>query len=481
MHLRAITSLLFLGVLAALAQSPPTTPPSKLPQPGAVRITLLADKPEFFLGENILLHYRVENTGKEHLDCSVGGDYRGGTRANRFKVTVVDAAGRAMPDPAPKQWEMGGLSPVGVVKPGAEWFENVWLLRYRTLEQPGDYMVTVFHDLGWGEPRPNDPRQVTIKLRIKSPSVAEARQVINDMEQAKSNHGTTWGKKGQPTADFSLLKFPVYRPLLAARGDRDAIAGLAEEPTLEATRILLRLVEAPDSNVSCAAAIALSRRIPAGGGTNLMDRVLLPHQLGGGREPVTNAWDAALAPEARRAGLKLVARATDAALVCGAAMVVGIATQEDLPALIAGVAAAAERAHGTSPTAKDRHEGPRWACRDTATLLGQMSRRGINMPPAPKTAGDFLAFLSAFGATAGFHLQGWEQTFVAAMEHPHGVVREAAVARVPQPLPVAIAARLIACMTDPEPAVRSIRLREGKQLEAFGGGRASTEGHCHLR
>lgn len=472
MKLRFAAHLLvcLLGPLAAVAQTQSAARAPQLPPAGAAKISLVADKPEFFLGENILLHYRIENAGKEHLDFSVGGDYRGGTRANRFKVTVVDAAGREMPDPVPKQWEMGGLSPMGGLKPGAEWFENVWLLRYRALDQPGDYTVTVFHDLGWGERQAADPRAVTLKLRLKLPTEAEARQVIADMQQAKSNHGSTWGKKGQPAAYFSLLKFPVYRPLLAERGDRDAIAGLAEEPTLAATRILLRLVEAADVNVSCAAAIALSRRIPGAGDTNATRRVLLPHHLGGGRGPVTNAWAAALSSEARRVGLELVARAGDEALVCGAAMLAGVAMQEDLPALLNALESAAQRAHGTGPTAKDHHEGPRWACRDTTTLLGEWARRGVAMPVKPGRAAEFLAFLGAFGAAGDFRPAGWEQTFAAALEHTQGTVREAAVARLPQPLPVPLARLVIKRMTDTEPAVQSIACEKVNHLKLPGAG-----------
>ncbi len=58
---------------------------------------------------------------------------------------------------------------------------------------------------------------VTLKLRFKMPNEAEARQAIAEMEKAKTNSGSTWGTKGQPVADFSLLRFPVYRPLLAER------------------------------------------------------------------------------------------------------------------------------------------------------------------------------------------------------------------------------------------------------------------------
>lgn len=472
MNARLIASLLVcqLCALAASAQTPSPARPLQLPPPGTAKITLLADKPEFFLGENILLHYRIESIGKEPLGFDVGGDYRGGTRANRFKVTVVDAAGREMPDPAPTQRNMGGLHPLAGVKPREEWFENVWLLRYRALDQPGDYTITVFHDLGWGERQANDPRVVSLKLRLKMPNEAEARQVILDMRMAKFNDGGTWGKKARPAADFSLLKFPAYRPLLAEGGDRDAIAGLAEEATLDATRILLRLAEATDHNVSSAAAIALSRRIPAGEETNAPQRVLLPHHLGGRRGPVTNAWDATLVPEARRIGLKLVSRANDEALVCGMAMLADIATQADLPSLIASLEMAAQRAHGTGPTAKDHHEGPRWACRDATTLLGQMARRGLAMPTEPKRAGEFLAFLGAFGARGDFRPAGWEKVFAATLEHPDGTVREAAVARLPQPLPESLARLAIVRMADAEQQVRSIACEKVNHLKLPGAG-----------
>ncbi|PAW86554.1 MAG: hypothetical protein B9S33_07805 [Pedosphaera sp. Tous-C6FEB] len=457
-------------LLCAVAASAQAVRPAQLPPPGTAKITLLADKQEFFLGENILLHYRIENAGKEHLGFDVGGDYRGGTRANRFKVTVVDATGRAIPDPAPAQHEMGGLSPVGSAKPGGEWFESVWLLRYRTLDQPGDYTITVFHDLGWGERQAQDPRVATLKLRLKMPNEAEARQIIAAMDQAKADRGSTWGTKGQPKADFSLLKFPVYRPLLSERADLDGIAGLAEEQTREATAVLLRFAESADHKISCAAAIALSRRIPSPAETNLARRVFLPYHLGGRREPVTNAWDAALASEARRVGLKLVSRANDEALVCGAAMLAGVAEQVDLPAIIAASDAAAQRAHGAATTSKDHHEGPRWACRDATALLGQMARRGLAMPTEPKQAGEFLAFLGATGAQESFRPAGWEKTFAAALEHSHGAVREAAMARLPQPLPEALAALAIARMSDAEPQVRSIACEKVNQLKLPGAG-----------
>jgi len=93
--------------------------------PSGSKISLVLDRTEFFLGENILLHYGIENTGGPAFAVEVGGDYRGGTRANRFKITARSATGQLVGDPAPVQWNMGGLSPNTSLTNGAQWFEQV--------------------------------------------------------------------------------------------------------------------------------------------------------------------------------------------------------------------------------------------------------------------------------------------------------------------------------------------------------------------
>lgn len=261
--------------LSALAQQPNPPPiPSlgfsipalrapKLPPAGSVKVSLLAEKPEFFIGENILLHYCIENLGTNPVGLSTGGDYRGGTRAHRFKVSAVSSDGREAIDPHPSQMEMGGLSPFPSPKPGETWFEDVPLLRYRSLDQPGDYTVTVFHDLGWGERQPNDPRVQTIKLTLKEPTEADARRLLAQFDQAKGYSGKSWGEKGRSTPDYTLIKHPAYLPVLeerAAKGDTASLVGLASIPTPEATRTLIRLMAAESSTIGALAAGALRLR-----------------------------------------------------------------------------------------------------------------------------------------------------------------------------------------------------------------------------
>ena len=456
------------------APAPPVTPSiahtdfnqvGKVPPADTLKLSLQAARTEFFLGENILLHYCIENLGKEPIGHSVGGDYRGGSRADRFKVTVVDSAGREMPDPQPKQFNMGGLIPLGGIKPGQTWFEVVFLLRYRSLGQPGDYTVTVFHDLGWGPRRTNDFRVVSIRLKLKMPTVAEAAQVIAAMEKAKSYNGKSWGKKGQPTADFSLLKFPVYLPLLSAAANLDAVAGLAKMPGIEATRALLSLAETPGMDVPAAAAAALSQRIPV----PEKRRTTKPNYWNSTPAPVPNTWDPTLASDARRIGMHLISHGNDACLVSALGMLTGLAAQEDLPELFQALERSAWRAHVIPATDKDHHQGPRWACRTVTGVLDQFARGGLLMPVEPGSAGEFLGFLAGIAAGSEFWPVGWEATFARALGHERAVVREAALWRVPQPVPATLVPLVLAGMSDPEPFVRKVACERVNQLKLLGG------------
>ena len=155
--------------MAAVAASAPTVlsagKEASLPKNDPrreLRITLVADKEEYFLGENVVLHYRIENRGTNTFSIngregangpfsiSLGGDTRNNAgRATRFKVEAIDQAGRMAEDPCPNPCEFGGMSPLPTLKPGDEFCEDLQLMRYREPSKPGTYTIRVYHDLGW--------------------------------------------------------------------------------------------------------------------------------------------------------------------------------------------------------------------------------------------------------------------------------------------------------------------------------------------
>ena len=87
------------------------------PVPDGAKVTIESDKQAYFLGENVLLHFILENAGNKPFEADFGGDYRGATRHLRFKVAAIDDSGRMAEDPDPSGFCGGGLG--GPVVPAA--------------------------------------------------------------------------------------------------------------------------------------------------------------------------------------------------------------------------------------------------------------------------------------------------------------------------------------------------------------------------
>src|SRR5262245_60598132 len=126
--------LVGLTVDMALYASLAVAEDAKKPVPSHARLSLEFDKKKPFLGENVLVHFVVENVGKESFTVEMGGDYRGSPRALRFSVEAFDAAGKEVPDPYPNPDCMGGLSYGKEVKPGEKFYESLALTRYRRFD-----------------------------------------------------------------------------------------------------------------------------------------------------------------------------------------------------------------------------------------------------------------------------------------------------------------------------------------------------------
>ena len=69
--------------------------------PKNAKVTLSCDREAYWLGENVLVHLKLENTGGAPFRAEFGHDYRGAPRALRFKVTATDQDGKEAADPYP--------------------------------------------------------------------------------------------------------------------------------------------------------------------------------------------------------------------------------------------------------------------------------------------------------------------------------------------------------------------------------------------
>jgi RNA polymerase sigma factor (sigma-70 family) len=125
-------------------QKPPDDQSDK-PRATGARIDAAAvpDKAEIMLGEPSYLSFKVANHSDRNLRILVGGDYRNRLgRPNSFKVEVVGADGKKVPQPD-SGFDMGGITGAQKLPARGEYLFRLFLPHWATFEKPGRYTFTI--------------------------------------------------------------------------------------------------------------------------------------------------------------------------------------------------------------------------------------------------------------------------------------------------------------------------------------------------
>ena len=153
---------------------------------------------------------RVDNTPNLNaFKISVGGDYRGSTRADRFRVTAFSAEGKPAAHPTPLMRNFGGgLMPGGEIKPGEDWFEKGWVIEFSEL------WVRCFSSRGWAKvfthlvPQPAPaPFAVAQPRCLKHPATASSSTPPKPLAQISED------QRSQPFAPFASFCFRGGSPM----------------------------------------------------------------------------------------------------------------------------------------------------------------------------------------------------------------------------------------------------------------------------
>lgn len=438
------------------------------PVPRDARVSLILDRERYFLGENILVHFCVENTGGGIFHINLGGDYRGASRHLRFSVRATDALGKEVPDPDPSGFCMGGISSSPRLTPGKKHYESLPLSRYCRFEKPGVYNLQVTHDLGWSGGRKHPVALGTITLVMPTPD--QARKVVEEMDRLPTDSGGTSGKRSEPFADFSTLAYPVYAPILTARaeqGDEKALQALGNIPTVEATAVLIRLLNHADAEFARKVLQTLNARLPDPqledkiGKRNFFDNDA-KHQR---RWLSSQSWRADLAPAVRKVGRELLGRADVGSLQCGAFVLECLGEAEDLPALVQGLDRAAAAAKDL-PAEMHVYPRPRGACQELMRAARLMTQRGVKPQLPPRSPGAMLVFASAVGANAQFRPTDWEAHYARMLRHELPYVREVALKNIPLPPPEPVRKLLPELLTDADIDVQIAGCKVAEETKA---------------
>jgi len=332
-----LTSLLS---LLPVAQAQSLFQPSPIgPVPDGAKVTLESERTNYFLGENILIHFVLENTSTEPFTANFGGDYRGSSRSLRFIVSAVDENGQLVEDPDPNPMCLGGLGGPQQIKPGEKYIYSLPLMRYRKLINPGRYTITVHHDFGWKEA---DNRKLPFgetTLNLQMPDATQAEAVVSIMEKLPTNSGTVMGRRADLYSDFSCLCHPIYLDSLVRRaraGNLRALAGIGGMANTNATAALIELAGDSDPKLALNAALTLNNRLPdpefkqelPGRGTFRFDALESRRRLS------AQAWDDHFAQSVRSLAVKFLRLKETQEIGCGAFMIQATGNASQAPEVI---------------------------------------------------------------------------------------------------------------------------------------------------
>jgi hypothetical protein len=446
----------FLAAVLAGTMSEPTQDCGERQRevPARAKTSLAFDKQEHVLGENILLHFVVENAGQEPFTISMGGDYRGAARALRFKVSAIDQDGNEAPDPNPSEHNFGGIGHEPVLKPGDTYVASLQLYRYRRLEKPGTYTIRVTHDLGW---RTTDQRKVPVaeaKLKVVMPDAQQTRQVVESMYALPKDHGGSAGQRRAPFADFHALHYPIYLPLLAPRaaeGSQEALAAIGVMASPEATRTLIDLAQHKDAAFALLALRTLNHRLPdpqlegkLGRRNPFFDDLAAPRQW-----LIKNSWKPELAPPVRKLADSLLRQEDVQGLQCGGYILQCLGERDDVPALVRGLEIAVALAK-TQPPEQGIYPRPRGACMELLRAADVMVQRGLDVPLPSESAGERILFAQAIKQRKSFRPDGWIAAYAALLEDPWPFVRQVALTCLPDAPDAKLRAPLPKLLLDPD-------------------------------
>jgi hypothetical protein len=448
--------VMLLGVAVALttvaqAEDFPRSKSGELP--AALKFSLVGDRTSYFLGECILLHYRIANTGSIVQTISVGGDYRGSTRPDRFKVTAVSTAGTLVADPTPLMQNFGGgMMPGGAIKPGGEWFERVTVQAYCRFDAPGIYTIRAFHDLGFGPPRTNDPRSVAVTIELAAPTESEARAILLEAEKATPYGGPTWGQKGEARLDYHCIRWPTFlRPLeeMAQQGSAPAIEGIASIRTLDATRALVGLLKQTNTAFAARAAQLLEVRLPH-------PESDLKGPWGDRRRQfiIENAWDESLSLPARNYCIWMLKGSHRSDLLTAASLLRLIGTKREIPFLQQALEVAV--AQTNAEYLADIHYPAPIRVADSLLGAARAIAPDLDVRPAENLSpGKMLLFFAKQGSGDKVLSRAEETVFARGLQHPLAYVRMKALESLPKIVPASLTNLVTCTMTDTSVGVQN--------------------------
>jgi hypothetical protein len=449
---------------------------------GTPRVTLDHQRNDYFLGENVLIDYRLENAGPGPLRYEKGGFFPGLRRNDGYQVTAlpVDGAGKPIGPPAetfadPEESREGPLASWKLA-PGEAYVQTLYLPRYVRLEKPGRYSIRIAN-VDRLNPKTRFSAGETV-ITLKEPTPTDARTIYQRMKKLPRQPVAGIGENSKvEIADFQALLAPVYVPVLrehAMEGDRDALDGLGKMCTARANAALIEAVDRAAAKDELDFALAAYHQAsglpnprfypgfyPAGFKADSPDCIA-------GRALVERVWRPEFVDPLRRLAARLARDPKPVGLAEIEEICADVGTPNDMPNVMLGYTKAIELTW-TMPPETHQYPRPRGVAYGYPIAVRMLLKRGAKVPTDPKTPGETGAYLVALRWQNDFRPADWAEQLVRWLDHPIPYVRELVLEWVPEPVPPAVLDRLprLLAGNSGDLQIAACRLAQKHPREAF--------------
>jgi hypothetical protein len=234
-------------------------------QTNKIRSGFIPYKAELVWGEPLEVKFTVENLGTNNFNFMFGGDYRGTGRHDRFKITITNAIGDALPDPIARIMDFGGFLQSVNLKTGQNFTNVIDLTAFRVIAKPGIYTVSCSFafDERWVQKGQTNPVvNSTFKLTILERTPERVAKVLDELvAKAQATHGQDLGETLTLIASFGKDDAVPRLAQLAENGSVElraaAIGALSLIPTDASLDIVLASLKDSDPIIRAAAAGSL--------------------------------------------------------------------------------------------------------------------------------------------------------------------------------------------------------------------------------
>jgi hypothetical protein len=362
---------------------------------------LVFDKPSYYLGENVIAHYSLTNTGNVPIKLLLSNLYH--YPSPEINLIVFDSANNKV-----KKL----YSPVGSyniraydvsIAPGKTFWQSIPIMTYADITKAGTYTVKINREinLNTGNKTYHSPTATGI-IKLIMPLKKEAEKILIETLSLPPLEIDGSGERQKNYADFTTFRFPIYLSLLKkliTKGNLQVFESLQYMRIPSATRIILAKCNNSNHNIMIEAQKTLITSLPPDSKTDKWSGSIINKD---------KAWTPKLKLQAKALAWKLLESSNREMIIDGAKIIQTIGSSKDLQRYITVFNRIIIKMKN-NPLEQNKNNQPETACYTLMQTGRMLLLRGAKPPKNIKSTATRLLSLYAIQDNKPYRPKKWEK------------------------------------------------------------------------